>query len=125
MARPRTRVLQKRYEKLDEVFVGWDIAYAYEGKTMIATVFATDLDHAWNLLSALKNYDPNFVKVLNIDKTDGFYHVTLDIQNIYYTRDDKPLGVNAIIGNIFAMSKEEVPLHIMDIIDWGVLTGGS
>lgn len=122
---PRLKLTHKRYQQLDEVFIGWDVAYAYEGKTMIASVFAVTLDHAWNLLSLLKNYDPNYTKILKVDGSPGFYHATLNVQNVYYTKNDKPLGVNAIIGNIFAMSEEEVPLHIMDIIDWGVLTGGS
>ncbi len=122
---PRLRVLRKRYLNLEEVFIGWDVAYAYEGKTMIASIFATDLDHAWALLSSLKNYDPEYVKVLKTEKEHGLFQVTLDIQNIYYTKNDKPLGVNAIIGNIFAMTEEEVPLHLMDIIDWGTITGGS
>lgn len=122
---PRLRILKKRYHNLEEVFIGWDVAYAYEGKTLIASIFAVTLDDAWNLLAALKNYDPSFVRVLNIDRENGLYHATFDIENVYYTKNDKPLGVRVIIGNIFAMSKEEVPLHIMDIIDWGVLTGGS
>ncbi|QYC51618.1 hypothetical protein key_127 [Erwinia phage KEY] len=122
---PRLRVLQKRYKHLDEVFIGWDVAYAYEGKTMIASIFAISLDHAWNLLSLLKNYDPNYTKILKVEGSNGFYHATLDVQNVYYTKNDEPLGVNALIGNIFAMSEAEVPLHIMDIIDWGTLTGGS
>lgn len=121
----KRRTVKLSFVELEEEFVAWDIAYAVDGISYYASIFSPDLQLAWESLSLMRGWDLDYNGILTLANKNGYWFADLNMKNVFNAKTtEEPKFVHVTLGNIPAKSKEEAILHIMDIMDWGILTGG-